>query len=81
MSVQIAVLAEERDCNDPVTIMQSMIGDRLKARYQPQKKLSHELFVLMLQLKDREQQSVKKAEAKRAKSSKAKPRRAVAASL
>ncbi len=83
MSVQTAVLAEEHDRNDPVTfhrIMQSMIGDRLKARYQPPKKLSHELFVLMLQVKDREE-PVKKKEAKRAKPSKARPRRTVTASL
>jgi hypothetical protein len=31
-----------------------MIGDGLKARYEPPKKLSHGLFVLMLQLKEQE---------------------------
>ena len=83
MSVQPAVSGEERNRNDPVTfhrIMQSMVGDRLKARYQPPKKLSHELFVLMLQLKDREH-SAKKAAGQKAKPAKIKPRRAVAASL
>ena len=83
MSVQIEAIAEEHDRNDPVTfhrIMQSMIGDRLKARYQAPKRLSHELFVLMLQIKDRER-PVKKTEAKRAKPSKATPRRRATTSL
>jgi hypothetical protein len=47
--------AEER--NDPVTlhrVMQTMIADGLRRYYQPPQKLSHELFVLLLQLKDRD---------------------------
>ncbi len=78
ISVPLVVPAAERDRNDPVTlyrVMQSMIGDRLKARYSPPKKLSHELFVLMLQLKDREQRE-KKADGRKAKPRKAKAQRA-----
>ncbi len=47
--------AEER--NDPVTlhrVMQTMIADGLRRYYQPPQKLSHELFVLLLQLRDRD---------------------------
>jgi hypothetical protein len=34
--------------------MQTMIGDGLRRHYQAPKKLSHELFVLLLQLKEEE---------------------------
>jgi hypothetical protein len=34
--------------------MQSMIGDGLKQRYAPPQRLSHELFVLMMQLSENE---------------------------
>jgi hypothetical protein len=34
--------------------MQNMIGEGLKERYEPPQKLSHELFVLMLQIKEQE---------------------------
>ena len=57
MSVSVAVPLSDHDGNDPVTfhrVMQNMIGDGLKARYEPPRKLSHELFVLMLQLKEEE---------------------------
>jgi hypothetical protein len=46
--------------NDPVTLhrtMQMMIGEGLRARYQPPQKLSHELFVVLLQLKEAERRS------------------------
>jgi hypothetical protein len=52
-----AVRAEAHDDNDPATlhrIMQSMIGEGLKERYAPPQKLSHELFVLMMQLRENE---------------------------
>ena len=52
-----AVGATAPDDNDPATlhrIMQSMIGEGLKKRYAPPQKLSHELFVLMMQLKENE---------------------------
>jgi hypothetical protein len=52
-----AVRAAARDDNDPVTlhrIMQSMVGEGLKERYAPPQKLSHELFVLMMQLRENE---------------------------
>jgi hypothetical protein len=37
--------------------MQMMIGEGLRARYQPPQKLSHELFVVLLQLKEAERRS------------------------
>ena len=87
MSVSIAVPAVDQDCNDPVTfhrILQSMIGDGLKARYEPQQTLSHGLFVLMLQLK--EQESRDKTVKRRARTTKsrakaAKPQRSAEALL
>ncbi len=45
------------ESNDPVTlhrVIQSMIGEGLRSHYRPPKKLSHELFVLLLQLKEEE---------------------------
>jgi hypothetical protein len=51
--------------NDPVTlhrIMQTMIGDGLRERYQPPQKLSHELFVVLLQLKEEEQRKTRRAQ-------------------
>ncbi len=46
--------------NDPVTlhrVIQSMIGQGLKTHYQPPQRLSHELFVLLLQIKEQERSS------------------------
>jgi len=43
--------------DEPVTlhrIMQKMIGEGLKEHYEPPQKLSHELFVLLMQLKEQE---------------------------
>ena len=43
--------------NEPVTlfrVMQTMIGEGLKERYKPPPNLSHELFVLLLQMKEQE---------------------------
>jgi hypothetical protein len=43
--------------DEPVTlhrIMQMMIGKELRERYQPPQKLSHALFVLLMQLKEQE---------------------------
>ncbi len=64
-----AVRATARDDNDPVTlqrIMQSMIGEGLKERYAPPPKLSHELFVLMMQLRENERRGkVRSAQVKR----------------
>lgn len=45
------------ESNAPVTlhrIMQAMIGEGLRERYQPPQKLSHELFVLLVQLRENE---------------------------
>jgi hypothetical protein len=47
----------ESQPDEPVTlhrIMQTMIGERLRERYKPPQKLSHELFVLLMQLKEQE---------------------------
>jgi hypothetical protein len=64
-----AVRAAAHDDNDPVTlhrIMQSMIGDGLKERYAPPQKLSHELFVLMMQLRENERRGkARRAQVKR----------------
>jgi hypothetical protein len=49
-----------REDNAPVTLhrtMQMMIGEGLRARYRPPQKLSHELFVVLLQLKEAERRS------------------------
>jgi hypothetical protein len=46
------------ESDDPVTlhrVMQRMVGDGLQERYEAPQKLSHELFVLMLQIKEQEQ--------------------------
>jgi hypothetical protein len=43
--------------NGPVTlhaVMRTMMADGLRAHYEPPRRLSHELFVLLLQLKERE---------------------------
>jgi hypothetical protein len=43
--------------DEPITlhrIMQEMIGEGLRERYKPPQKLSHELFVLLMQLKEQE---------------------------
>ncbi len=53
----MAVRAAKLEGDDPVTlhrIMQNIVGEGLKERYAPPQKLSHELFVLMLQLKEQE---------------------------
>jgi len=46
-----------RDENDPVTLhrtMQMMIGHGLREHYQAPQKLSHELFVVLMQLNEEE---------------------------
>jgi hypothetical protein len=50
-------LAAADESNSAITlhgIMQTMIAEGLRSRYQPPQKLSHELFVLLLQLKEQE---------------------------
>lgn len=50
--------------NDPVTlhrIMRTMIGEGLRQHYKPPQKLSHELFVLLMQLKEEERREAAKA--------------------
>jgi hypothetical protein len=51
---------------EPVTlhrIMQEMIGEGLRERYKPPQKLSHELFVLLMQLKEQERRDAQQAKA------------------
>jgi hypothetical protein len=48
---------ETRPDNDPVTLhrtMQTMLGDGLRKHYQAPQKLSHELFVVLMQLNEEE---------------------------
>jgi hypothetical protein len=49
--------AEDRPADEPVTlhrVMQAMIGEELRERYPAPQKLSHPLFVLLIQLKEEE---------------------------
>jgi hypothetical protein len=49
--------ASDHDADAPVTLhrtIQMMLGEKLRAYYRPPKKLSHELFVLMMQIKEQE---------------------------
>jgi hypothetical protein len=50
----------DHQANEPVTlhrIMQTMIGQGLREHYQAPQKLSHELFVLLMQLNEQERKS------------------------
>jgi len=54
------VRAADRDSNDPVTlhrVMQTMIGEGLRERYEAPQKLSHGLFVLLMQLNEQERKA------------------------
>jgi hypothetical protein len=60
----MTVLAADRDHAGPVTlyrVMQTMIGEGLREYYEPPQKLSHELFVLMMQLKENDSRETKAA--------------------
>jgi hypothetical protein len=49
--------ASAGETDEPVTLhrtIQMMLGEKLRAYYRPPKKLSHELFVLMMQIKEQE---------------------------
>ena len=65
----MATHAAAADSTGPVTlhrIMQTMIGEELRERYQPPQKLSHELFVLLMQLQENERRGkARRAQAKR----------------
>jgi hypothetical protein len=61
----MAIGTADQRSNDPVTlhrIMQSMIGEGLKARYEAPQKISHQLFVLLMQIKEHEQRAKAKPE-------------------
>jgi hypothetical protein len=48
------------DTDQPVTLhrtIQMMLGEKLRAYYRRPKKLSHELFVLMMQMKEQERRA------------------------
>jgi hypothetical protein len=52
----------DRQADEPVTlhrIMQAMIGEGLREHYQAPQKLSHELFVLLMQLNEKERKTIK----------------------
>jgi hypothetical protein len=58
------ILAAPAQTTGPVTlqrVMQEMIADGLKARYEPPTKLSHELFVLMMQINENDRLKAKAA--------------------
>ena len=58
--VQIPPPAAQTDA--PVTlyrVMQEMIAEGLKTRYQPPPKLSHELFVLLMQINENDRRKSK----------------------
>jgi hypothetical protein len=62
--------------NGPVTlhaVMRNMMAEGLKAHYEAPRRLSHELFVLLLQLKERERGTT--AAAKRSPSRAKPPKR------
>jgi hypothetical protein len=56
-SVMTQRRADDAETDEPVTLhrtIQMMLGEKLRAYYHPPKKLSHELFVLMIQIKEQE---------------------------
>jgi hypothetical protein len=60
----MTLLATDRADERPVTlyrVMQTMIGEGLRECYEPPQRLSHELFVLMMQLKENECREAKTA--------------------
>jgi hypothetical protein len=67
----------DSQAEEPVTlhrIMQAMIGEGLRERYEPPQRLSHELFVLLMQLREEEgrtQKSKKQKEPRKQKVKKA----------
>jgi hypothetical protein len=57
--------------DEPVTLhrtIQMMLGERLRAYYRPQKRLSHELFVLLMQMQEQERRRAAAGKAKAARS-------------
>ena len=63
-------LAADAQSDPPVTlhrVMQDMIADGLKARYEPPTKLSHELFVLMMQINENDRLRAARAAAREVK--------------
>jgi hypothetical protein len=61
----------DHDADEPITlrlIMQEMIGEGLREHYKPPQKLSHELFVLLMQLKEQERRQAATAKCQPAES-------------
>jgi hypothetical protein len=59
----------DHDTDKPITlhrIMQEMIGEGLRERYKPPQKLSHELLVLLMQLKEQERREAAAAKSRSA---------------
>ncbi|HEX4408775.1 MAG TPA: hypothetical protein VH206_08385 [Xanthobacteraceae bacterium] len=70
----VSVTASDRPADEPVTlhrIMQTMIGDGLRKRYEAPQKLSHELFVLLMQLKEQESRPARATSKRKAKAPRA----------
>jgi len=62
--------ASDQDIDGPVTLhrtIQMMLGEKLRAHYRPPKKLSHEIFVLMIQMKEQERREAAAATARHPK--------------
>jgi hypothetical protein len=58
------------ETDEPVTLhrtIQMMLGEKLRAYYRPPKRLSHELFVLMMQIKEQEHRKAAGAIGRKAK--------------
>jgi len=52
--------APEPVSNAPATlyrVMQTMIGEGLRTRYEPPQRLSHELFVLLMQINEQDRRN------------------------
>jgi hypothetical protein len=61
----------DHEADEPITlhrIMQEMIGEGLRERYKPPRKLSHELLVLLMQLKEQERREAAAAKCQSARS-------------
>jgi hypothetical protein len=58
----------KKHTDEPVTLhrtIQAVIGEALREHYKPQQKLSHELFVLLMHLQERERREAASAALRR----------------
>lgn len=83
MTMPMAVRATGHDGHEPATLhrtIQRVIGEDLKACYRPPETLSHELFVLLLQIKERERRAKPEPERRAKTARRSAPRKEVTAS-